>query len=73
MSTDDTVSSPSLSDDERAVLESVCDEIGVPPRLVAALIEEETKVFGMGRRHLIWTQLDSLFREFVTSNDKEDK
>jgi hypothetical protein len=62
-----------LTDDERSVLETVCSDVGVPPKLVEALIEEEAQVYGMGRRHMIWTQLDSLLREFVSASDKENK
>jgi hypothetical protein len=51
-----------LSHEEATILHQVCAEVGVSAELVAAAIEEEHKVYGMGRRHGIFERLDELFR-----------
>ena len=53
-----------LSDEEQDVLEKVCRDVGVPAELVVALIEEESRVFGMGRRHGIRERFDMLLAKF---------
>jgi hypothetical protein len=64
---------PLLSDEERAVLEQACREFGVPPSLVESLIAAEARVFGMGRRHNLWTDLDALLREQAEGEGERDE
>jgi hypothetical protein len=59
-----------LSPEERAVLEIICGEEQVSPQLVERLIDVEDAVFGMGRRHLIWEQIDALIRDFAESDNQ---
>jgi hypothetical protein len=58
-----------LSDEERSVLEQACRECGVPPSLVEGLIVAEARVFGMGRRHNLWREIDALLREQVEGGE----
>jgi membrane-bound lytic murein transglycosylase B len=53
-----------LSEEEQEVLEKVCQDVGVPPELVVALIEEESRVYGMGRRHGIRERFDLLLAKY---------
>lgn len=53
-----------LSKEEQEVLENVCQEVGVPAELVIALIEEESRVYGMGRRHGIRERFDTLLAKY---------
>lgn len=59
------IDSSILSDDERAVLTKICDEIGVPADVVERMIIAENRVYGMGRRHGIWEALEPLVEEGV--------
>lgn len=54
-----------LANDERAVLEEVCSDIGVLPEIVERMIAAENRVYGMGRRHGIWEALRALVDEGV--------
>ncbi len=58
-----------LPPEERAVLEKVCEECGVPPDLVEALIREEERVYLMGRRHGIRERIDSLLAQHLGSGE----
>jgi hypothetical protein len=53
-----------LPDDDRSVLDKACQDVGVPTELVVALIEEESSVYGMGRRHGIRERIDMLLARF---------
>jgi membrane-bound lytic murein transglycosylase B len=53
-----------LSEEEQDVLEKVCQDVGVPAELVVALIEEESRVYGMGRRHGIRERFDVLLTKY---------
>lgn len=58
-----------LSAEDEAALEKTCLEAGVPTELVIALIEEETSVFGMGRRHGIRERIDALLTKFTEEDN----
>jgi hypothetical protein len=58
-----------LSEEERSVLEQACRECGVSPSLVEGLIVAEARVFGMGRRHNLWREIDALLREQVEGDE----
>lgn len=49
-----------LTEDERGILREVCDEVGVPCEIVEEMIVAEKRVYGMGRRHGIWEDLEAL-------------
>jgi len=62
-----------LTDDERQVLQQVCDDVGIPCAIVEQMIAAESRVYGMGRRHGIWEALEPLVTKgLAASNDKED-
>lgn len=60
-----------ITDDERAVLEEVCSEVGVPAEIVERMIAAENRVYGMGRRHGIWEALKALVDEGVQNRSRE--
>jgi hypothetical protein len=62
-----------LSDEERTVLEQACRECAVSPALVEGLIVAEARVFGMGRRHNLWREIDALLREQVEGGEGLDE
>jgi hypothetical protein len=62
-----------LTEDERQVLAKICDDVGVPPSIVAAMIHAENAVYGMGRRHGIWEILETLITKGVTAESNEVK
>lgn len=55
-----------LTDDEREVLQKLCDDAGVPCDVIEKMISAENQVYGMGRRHGIWEMLESLVTEGIT-------
>lgn len=54
-----------LNKTDRQVLQKVCDEVGVPAAVVAMMLVVEHRVYGMGRRHGIWEDLEALIDEGV--------
>lgn len=54
-----------LTDDEREVLQRLCDDAGIPCDVVERMIAAENQVYGMGRRHGIWEMLESLVTEGI--------
>ncbi len=60
-----------LSDDERAVLQQLCDDAGVSADVVERMIAAENQVYGMGRRHGLWEKLESLVTEGVGHEEDE--
>jgi hypothetical protein len=54
-----------LTDDERDVLQKLCDDAGVPCDVIEQMIAAENQVYGMGRRHGIWEMLESLVAEGI--------
>ncbi len=69
MTTSRTTGQLLLSEEERSVLEQACRECGVPASLVESLIVAEAQVFGMGRRHNLWREIDALLREQVEGGE----
>lgn len=65
-----------LTDSERQVLRQVCDEIDVPASIVEKMILAEHRVYGMGRRHGLWEELELLIEEGVkrdgSNGERED-
>lgn len=63
-----------LTEDEREVLREVCDEVGVPCEIVEEMIVAENLVYGMGRRHGIWEDLEALVNKGMEAQrrDKHD-
>jgi len=57
---DRQIGNPFLTEDERAILQQSCEEIGIPSDIVEQMIAAETQLYGMGRRHGIWEMLESL-------------
>jgi len=49
--------------DDKALLDSICSEYGVPSNLVSRLLDEEIKLHGMYRRAGITTKIDDIFSE----------
>lgn len=52
-----------LTERDRQVLQEVCKGVGVPPDVVERMLLAEHHVYGMGRRHGIWEELESLVEE----------
>lgn len=52
-----------FSKDDRALLDSICNEYGVPSSLVSRLLDEEIKLHGMYRRAGITAKIDDIFSE----------
>lgn len=57
--------STGLNEEERRILEQVCEEVGVPCSIVERMIVAEQQVYGMGRRHLIKEALENLVTEGI--------
>jgi DNA sulfur modification protein DndC len=53
----------SFTAEEARILESVCDEKDIPPRLVKKLLDLERQHHGMKRRAAIYNKIDSIFKE----------
>ena len=53
----------SFSTEEAAVLEEVCAEHDIPPKLVKRLLDIELRHHGMKRRAAIYNKIDKVFRE----------
>jgi hypothetical protein len=49
------------------LLERICHKADVPPEVVKAMLAEEYKVYGMGRRHGIHERLDEMITTAVRS------
>lgn len=64
---DETLSG--LNEEERKILNEVCNEIGVPSSIVERMIAAEQKVYGMGRRHGIKEALEALIEEGVREKE----
>lgn len=60
----------SFTEDEAAVLEEVCAEYDVPPKLVKRLLDVELQHHGMKRRAAIYNKIDELFREDWRSTEE---
>lgn len=54
-----------LTDDERAVLQKLCDDAGLPCDVIERMVAAENQVYGMGRRHGIVPMLESLVTEGI--------
>jgi hypothetical protein len=54
---------PFLPDDDWAILRQACQQADVPAEVVERMIAEESKVYGMGRRHGIKEALERLVIE----------
>jgi hypothetical protein len=65
--------SPLLADDERDILENICQDMGIPCDVVERMIVEENKVYGMGRRHLIFESLRALVAEGILREHREEE
>lgn len=60
----------SFSRIEAEVLEEVCDQYEVPPRLVKKLLDLELQHHGMKRRAAIYDKIDKVFREEWRSTEE---
>ncbi|MCY2977211.1 MAG: hypothetical protein NTU79_00915 [Planctomycetota bacterium] len=63
--------STGLDDEERRILKEVCDEVGIPSSVVERMIDEEQKVYGMGRRHGIQDVLETLILEGINTMERD--
>lgn len=52
-----------LTERDRQVLQEVCREVGLPSDVIEQMLVAEHHVYGMGRRHGIWEELESLVEE----------
>ncbi len=53
----------SFTEEEAAVLEEVCEDYEIPPKLVKRLLDMELQHHGMKRRAAIYDKIDKIFRE----------
>lgn len=60
-----------LTEDERAVLQEICDELKVPRDILERMLSAENQVYGMGRRHGIFESLRTLVTEAVENETGE--
>ena len=65
--------SPSLTEDERLILQQSCEEAGIPSDIVERMITAEKQVYGMGRRHGVWDSLKLLVEEGVALEQEGTK
>ena len=48
---------------DKAILESLCDDAGIPVELVAKLLDTERQFYGMNRRASIYDRINTIFHE----------
>ena len=48
---------------DKAILEALCNDAGIPIELVAKLLDTERQFYGMNRRASIYDRIDAIFRE----------
>ena len=48
---------------DKAILEGLCNDAGIPIELVAKLLDTERQFYGMNRRASIYDRIDAIFRE----------
>ena len=48
---------------DKAILESLCNDAGIPVELVAKLLDTERQFHGMSRRASIYERINAIFRE----------
>ena len=48
---------------DKAILESLCNDAGIPVELVAKLLDTERQFYGMNRRASIYERINAIFRE----------
>jgi len=68
--TNDRSSNKILTDDERQVLQDICDDVGIPCPIVEQMIVAEHRVYGMGRRHGIWEALEPLITKGLAGSSR---
>jgi len=61
---------PVFSEDDGKLLEEICQENDLPPRLVTKLLDLERELQGMGRRASIFTRVDSILKEEWRSEEE---
>ena len=60
----------SFSDEERNLLDAICDRHGVPSKMVAKLLDVERQFHGMSRRSSIHQRISSVFEEDWRSEEE---
>ena len=61
---------PSFSESDRQLLNQMCESSGVPPDLVAKLLDTERQFLGMKRRHGIFEQIKKVLHENWDSEEE---
>ena len=50
---------------DRQILKRICDDLQIPAEILEQMLHAEQKVYGMGRRHGIFEELEALIEQGV--------